>query len=232
MKFSWLLYLSFIALNSCSTSNQDLGKQVIHGNTIMDNLGNNKSIDFLLKYSGLEDNYGFSTYNSVLTLNHSINNCINLCISNDNCNGFLVEEYEMDNNSGSNIDEYDLTHNDTLICYLLNNTYNIEYTNEFSYSYVKTSHFININSSISNNNNILGYVSSGYYYDNIDNNVTIYLDLNHNGNLDMAKQLIDIASNAGADIVKFQTFKANKIVTKKLPKVEYQKQLNDIRLKP
>lgn len=64
------------------------------------------------------------------------------------------------------------------------------------------------------------------------NNTIIIAEIgvNHNGDLYMAKQLIDIASNAGADIVKFQTFKANKIVTKKLPKVEYQKQQNDSNL--
>ncbi|MBT7896749.1 MAG: N-acetylneuraminate synthase, partial [Flavobacteriales bacterium] len=32
--------------------------------------------------------------------------------------------------------------------------------------------------------------------------------VNHNGDIKLAKDLIDIASNAGADIIKFQTFKA------------------------
>jgi sialic acid synthase SpsE len=32
--------------------------------------------------------------------------------------------------------------------------------------------------------------------------------VNHNGSLDMALQLVDAAADAGADIVKFQTFKA------------------------
>ena len=40
--------------------------------------------------------------------------------------------------------------------------------------------------------------------------------VNHNGSVDLAKQLIDIASNSGADAVKFQTFKAEKLVSKNL----------------
>src|ERR1700682_344172 len=47
--------------------------------------------------------------------------------------------------------------------------------------------------------------------------------VNHNGNLDLAKQLIDVAALAGADYVKFQTFKADKIAIKRAPKAEYQK---------
>ncbi|TDA65898.1 N-acetylneuraminate synthase [Sulfuricurvum sp. IAE1] len=47
--------------------------------------------------------------------------------------------------------------------------------------------------------------------------------VNHNGSIDMAKQLIDIAANAGADAVKFQTFKAEKVVSKYAPKAYYQK---------
>jgi len=38
--------------------------------------------------------------------------------------------------------------------------------------------------------------------------------VNHNGSLDMARQLIDVAAEAGADAVKFQTFKAEKLVRK------------------
>lgn len=47
--------------------------------------------------------------------------------------------------------------------------------------------------------------------------------VNHNGNMDIAKKLIDVAKDAGADAVKFQTFKAEKIVTKKMDMAEYQK---------
>jgi N,N'-diacetyllegionaminate synthase len=46
--------------------------------------------------------------------------------------------------------------------------------------------------------------------------------VNHNGNLDLAKQLVDIAAEAGADLVKFQTFKANRVVTQNALKAEYQ----------
>jgi N,N'-diacetyllegionaminate synthase len=48
--------------------------------------------------------------------------------------------------------------------------------------------------------------------------------VNHNGSMDLAKKLIDAAVNAGVDIVKFQTFKAEKIASKKAGKAEYQKQ--------
>lgn len=48
--------------------------------------------------------------------------------------------------------------------------------------------------------------------------------VNHNGSLDLAKQLIDVAAESGADAVKFQTFKADNLVTKKAQKADYQKQ--------
>ncbi|MBO8164298.1 MAG: N-acetylneuraminate synthase [Brevibacillus sp.] len=47
--------------------------------------------------------------------------------------------------------------------------------------------------------------------------------VNHNGSLDMALQLIDAASLAGADAVKFQTFFADSLAIKKAEKAEYQK---------
>jgi len=47
--------------------------------------------------------------------------------------------------------------------------------------------------------------------------------VNHNGDIKLAEQLIDKAAEAGVDYVKFQTFKANKIVVKSLSKAEYQK---------
>lgn len=46
--------------------------------------------------------------------------------------------------------------------------------------------------------------------------------VNHNGDIETAKRLIDIASDAGVDYVKFQTFKANKIVTKQAKRADYQ----------
>ena len=39
--------------------------------------------------------------------------------------------------------------------------------------------------------------------------------VNHNGSISIAKRLIDIAAKAGADAVKFQTFKTENLVTKK-----------------
>lgn len=47
--------------------------------------------------------------------------------------------------------------------------------------------------------------------------------VNHNGSIELAKQLIDIASDAGADIVKFQTFKSENLVSRNASKAEYQK---------
>lgn len=47
--------------------------------------------------------------------------------------------------------------------------------------------------------------------------------VNHNGSLDVAKQLVDAAVDAGVDIIKFQTFKADKLVSKDARKAEYQK---------
>jgi N,N'-diacetyllegionaminate synthase len=48
--------------------------------------------------------------------------------------------------------------------------------------------------------------------------------VNHNGSLELAKKLVDIAVDAGADAVKFQTFKADKLVSRTAQKAEYQKQ--------
>src|SRR3989344_4135810 len=42
--------------------------------------------------------------------------------------------------------------------------------------------------------------------------------VNHNGSLERAKELIIKAAEAGADAVKFQTYKAEKLVTKKAPR--------------
>lgn len=47
--------------------------------------------------------------------------------------------------------------------------------------------------------------------------------VNHDGDVGKAKALIDVACEAGADVVKFQTFKAEKLVTKDASKAEYQK---------
>ncbi len=46
--------------------------------------------------------------------------------------------------------------------------------------------------------------------------------VNHNGDIDMALALVDAAAQAGADAVKFQTFSADRLVTKQAPKAKYQ----------
>ena len=51
--------------------------------------------------------------------------------------------------------------------------------------------------------------------------------VNHNGSIELAYKLIDIAVEAGADAVKFQTFKAENLVTKSADKADYQKQTTD-----
>ena len=52
--------------------------------------------------------------------------------------------------------------------------------------------------------------------------------VNHNGSLEMAFELIDAASDAGADVVKFQTFKAENLVTKSAAKADYQLGTTDV----
>lgn len=47
--------------------------------------------------------------------------------------------------------------------------------------------------------------------------------VNHNGSLDMAKRLIDAAAQAGADVVKFQTFQAERVVSRRATKADYQR---------
>lgn len=47
--------------------------------------------------------------------------------------------------------------------------------------------------------------------------------VNHNGNMDIAKRLIDAAADAGVDYVKFQTFKTENLVSFNAPTAEYQK---------
>ena len=47
--------------------------------------------------------------------------------------------------------------------------------------------------------------------------------VNHNGDINLAKKLIDVAAKAGADAVKFQTFKAQNLVSKNAQKASYQK---------
>ncbi|ULB45182.1 N-acetylneuraminate synthase [Limnospira fusiformis KN01] len=51
--------------------------------------------------------------------------------------------------------------------------------------------------------------------------------VNHNGDIKLAQNLIDIAADAGADAVKFQTFQSEKLVSRHAPKAEYQTQTTD-----
>lgn len=52
--------------------------------------------------------------------------------------------------------------------------------------------------------------------------------VNHNGDMDLARSLIDAAAQAGADLVKFQTFRADRLVTASAAKAEYQKRTTDM----
>jgi N,N'-diacetyllegionaminate synthase len=51
--------------------------------------------------------------------------------------------------------------------------------------------------------------------------------VNHNGDMALAKRLIDVAREAGADAVKFQTFSAEQLVTENADKAAYQKEQTD-----
>lgn len=51
--------------------------------------------------------------------------------------------------------------------------------------------------------------------------------VNHNGDIDLARRLIDAAAAAGADLIKFQTFKAELLATSVAPKAEYQIRYTD-----
>ena len=47
--------------------------------------------------------------------------------------------------------------------------------------------------------------------------------VNHNGDISLALKLVEAAVNAGADVVKFQTFQANQLAAKTAPKASYEK---------
>lgn len=51
--------------------------------------------------------------------------------------------------------------------------------------------------------------------------------VNHNGSLGMALRLVDVAAEAGADAVKFQTFTADRVISKYASKADYQKKTTD-----
>lgn len=51
--------------------------------------------------------------------------------------------------------------------------------------------------------------------------------VNHNGSIELAKKMVDVAKKSGADCIKFQTFVSKNIVSKSAGKAEYQKQQTD-----
>lgn len=51
--------------------------------------------------------------------------------------------------------------------------------------------------------------------------------VNHNGDVGLARDLIDVAAEAGADVVKFQTFVPEEVISKNAPKAEYQMTTTD-----
>jgi N-acetylneuraminate synthase len=51
--------------------------------------------------------------------------------------------------------------------------------------------------------------------------------VNHNGDINLARELVDVAAEAGADAVKFQSFSAGRLVSSSAPKAEYQKRMTD-----
>tara|TARA_R110001583_G_scaffold82491_1_gene218776 strand:- start:13854 stop:14909 length:1056 start_codon:yes stop_codon:yes gene_type:complete len=65
----------------------------------------------------------------------------------------------------------------------------------------------------------------------IDNNNPCFIiaeaGVNHNGNLEMAIELVRKAKEIGVDCIKFQTFKAESVITKKAPKAKYQLEVTD-----
>lgn len=58
----------------------------------------------------------------------------------------------------------------------------------------------------------------------MSNHVTIIAEagVNHNGNLDIARKMVEVAASSGADYIKFQTYKTEKLVTADAPKAAYQ----------
>lgn len=54
------------------------------------------------------------------------------------------------------------------------------------------------------------------------------IGVNHGGSVDLAFKMIDEAKKCGADAVKFQTFKASRLVSKNTPKVDYQMSTTDV----
>lgn len=52
--------------------------------------------------------------------------------------------------------------------------------------------------------------------------------VNHNGDLNLAKKMIDVACECNVNAIKFQTFKSEKLVSKKASKADYQKETTEV----
>lgn len=51
--------------------------------------------------------------------------------------------------------------------------------------------------------------------------------VNHNGSVEIARRMIEVAKESGADAIKFQTFKTENLISKSAPKADYQKKNTD-----
>ena len=71
--------------------------------------------------------------------------------------------------------------------------------------------------------NGLHYVALGKKLKNNHTFIIAEAGINHNGKIHLAKKLVDISKKAGADAVKFQTFKAKDVISKYAKKLNYQK---------
>ena len=178
-----------------------LGDKLLKGNTVTDNNGNLLDIDYYLSYTGLNyegkiNNYRFSS-KDYINYNSSTNktlfeNCISSCSNNNECKGLYIEltDYpdfidDFRNYEGSGEDNYNAHNYTGVYCYLLSDLgYPLE-TNNISYSYTKTSHYTDINSThlITDEHSITGFIDNLYDYDTELS--IVYLDLNHNGKLDI-----------------------------------------------
>ena len=58
-------------------------------------------------------------------------------------------------------------------------------------------------------------------------NIIAEAGVNHNGNREMAFELVKVAADAGADAVKFQTFNAERLAALTAPKAKYQQTTTD-----
>lgn len=65
-------------------------------------------------------------------------------------------------------------------------------------------------------------VSDKFIGENVPCFIIAEAGVNHNGDINLAKKLVDTAADMGADAVKFQTFKAEKLVLQHTDKAEYQ----------